>query len=71
VTKPTLIRNARLIDPANNKFEDGAILFAEKILDVGAVSCAQMAPRPWTPTAHISRLASAAARRRETDIHRR
>jgi dihydroorotase len=38
--KPTLIRNARLVDPAKNKVEDGAILFADKILDVGAVTSA-------------------------------
>jgi dihydroorotase len=40
VTRPTLITNAKLIDPAKNKVEDGAILFAEKILDVGNVSSA-------------------------------
>ena len=39
-TKPTLIKNARLIDPAKSKVEDGAILFADTILDVGAVSSA-------------------------------
>ncbi|MEZ5956281.1 MAG: dihydroorotase [Hyphomonadaceae bacterium] len=38
MTRPTLIRNAKLIDPAGNKIEDGAILFADKILAVGAVS---------------------------------
>ena len=38
MTKPTLITNAKLIDPAKNKVENGAILFAEKILDVGAIS---------------------------------
>lgn len=38
MTKPTLIKNAKLIDPAKNKVEDGAILFAEKILEVGNVS---------------------------------
>ncbi|MGQ0532693.1 MAG: dihydroorotase [Caulobacteraceae bacterium] len=38
MTKPTLITNAKLIDPAKNKVEDGAILFADKILDVGNVS---------------------------------
>jgi dihydroorotase len=38
VTRPTLITNAKLIDPAKNKVEDGAILFADKILDVGNVS---------------------------------
>jgi dihydroorotase len=38
MTRPTLIRNARLVDPAQNKVEDGAILFADRILDVGAVS---------------------------------
>jgi dihydroorotase len=40
VTKPVLIRNARLIDPAKNRIEDGAILFTDKILDVGAVTSA-------------------------------
>jgi dihydroorotase len=40
MTRPTLIRNAKLIDPAKNKVEDGAILFADKILDVGAVTSA-------------------------------
>ena len=40
MTRPTLIRNARLIDPAKNKVEDGAILFDDKILDIGAVSSA-------------------------------
>jgi dihydroorotase len=38
--RPTLIRNAKLIDPAKNKVEDGAVLFAETILDVGAVASA-------------------------------
>jgi dihydroorotase len=38
MTRPTLITNAKLIDPAKSKVEDGAILFADKILDVGAVS---------------------------------
>lgn len=38
MTRPTLIANARLIDPAKSKVESGAILFAERILDVGAVS---------------------------------
>jgi dihydroorotase len=38
--RPTLIRNARLVDPAKNKIEDGAILFADTILDVGAISSA-------------------------------
>ena len=38
--KPTLITNAKLIDPAKNKVEDGAILFDHAILDVGAVSSA-------------------------------
>jgi len=38
--RPTLITNAKLIDPAKNKVEDGAILFADKILDIGAVSSA-------------------------------
>lgn len=40
MTRPTLIRNARLIDPAKDKVSDGAILFAEKILDIGAVASA-------------------------------
>ena len=40
MTRPTLITNAKLIDPAKNKIEDGAILFADAILDVGAVSSA-------------------------------
>lgn len=40
MTRPTLIRNAKLIDPAKGKVENGAILFAEKILDVGAVTSA-------------------------------
>jgi dihydroorotase len=40
VTKPTLITNAKLIDPTKNKVEDGAILFAEKILDIGKVASA-------------------------------
>ncbi len=38
MTRPTLITNAKLIDPAKSKIEDGAILFADKILDIGAVS---------------------------------
>jgi dihydroorotase len=38
--RPTLITNAKLIDPAKNTVEDGAILFADTILDVGAVSSA-------------------------------
>lgn len=40
MTKPTLIKNAKLIDPAKSKVEDGAILFDDKILDVGAVTSA-------------------------------
>jgi len=40
MTKPTLIRNAKLIDPAKNKVETGAILFTDKILDIGAVTSA-------------------------------
>jgi dihydroorotase len=40
MTKPTLIKNAKLIDPAKNTVEDGAILFADTILDVGAVGSA-------------------------------
>jgi dihydroorotase len=38
MTRPTLIRNARLIDPAKDAVEDGAILFTDKILDIGPVS---------------------------------
>jgi dihydroorotase len=38
--RPTLIKNAKLVDPAKIKVEDGAILFADTILDVGAVSSA-------------------------------
>jgi dihydroorotase len=38
MTKPILIKNAKLIDPAKNKVEDGAILFADKILDIGNIS---------------------------------
>lgn len=40
MTRPTLIKNATLIDPAKDKAERGAILFTDKILDVGAVSTA-------------------------------
>lgn len=40
MTKPTLITNAKLIDPAKSKVETGAILFTDKILDVGAVTSA-------------------------------
>jgi dihydroorotase len=36
--RPTLIRNARLIDPTKAKVERGAILFADTILDVGAIA---------------------------------
>jgi dihydroorotase len=38
MTRPTLIRNARLIDPQKPQVEDGAILFDDKILDLGAVA---------------------------------
>lgn len=38
--RPTLIKNAKLIDPAKNKIEDGAILFDEKIIDIGKVTSA-------------------------------
>ena len=38
--RPTLIKNAKLIDPAKDKVSDGAILFDEKILDVGAIGSA-------------------------------
>ncbi len=40
MTRPTLIKNAKLIDPAKNKVEDGAILFDDKIIDVGAITSA-------------------------------
>lgn len=40
MTRPTLITNAKLIDPAKNKVADGAILFAETILDIGNVTSA-------------------------------
>ena len=38
MTKPTLITNAKLIDPANSKVEDGAVLFTDKILDIGNIT---------------------------------
>ncbi|MFT3727050.1 MAG: dihydroorotase [Terricaulis sp.] len=40
MTRPTLIKNAKLIDPAKDKVENGAILFDEKILELGAVASA-------------------------------
>jgi dihydroorotase len=40
MTRPVLIKNAKLIDPAKDKVTDGAILFADKILDVGTVTSA-------------------------------
>jgi dihydroorotase len=40
VTRPVLIKNAKLIDPAKNKVEHGAILFTDKILDVGNITSA-------------------------------
>ncbi|HRP09852.1 MAG TPA: dihydroorotase [Terricaulis sp.] len=40
MTKPILITNAKLIDPAKSKVEDGAILFDDKVLDIGAVKSA-------------------------------
>ncbi len=40
MTRPVLIRNAQLIDPAKANVEAGSILFAEKILDIGAVDSA-------------------------------
>jgi dihydroorotase len=40
MTRPTFVTNAKLIDPAKSKVEDGAILFDDKILDVGAVKSA-------------------------------
>jgi dihydroorotase len=38
--RPALIKNAKLIDPAKDRVEDGAILFDDKILDVGNVTSA-------------------------------
>ncbi|HRE42833.1 MAG TPA: dihydroorotase [Terricaulis sp.] len=38
MTRPTLITNAKLIDPAKSTVEPGAILFDDAILDIGAVS---------------------------------
>jgi len=40
MTRPTLITNAKLIDPAKDKVGDGGVLFSDTILDVGAVSSA-------------------------------
>ncbi len=40
MTRPTLIKNAKLVDPAKDKVADGAILFADKILDVGNIASA-------------------------------
>lgn len=40
MTQPTLITNAKLIDPAKSKVETGAILFADTILDIGNVTSA-------------------------------
>lgn len=40
MTRPILIKNATLIDPAKDKISQGAILFTEKILEVGAVTSA-------------------------------
>lgn len=37
MTRPTLITNAKLIDPAKDKVIEGAILFDHAILDAGAV----------------------------------
>jgi dihydroorotase len=39
-TKPTLITNAKLIDPAKSTIETGAILFTDKILDIGNITSA-------------------------------
>lgn len=38
MTRPTLITNATLIDPAQDKPQRGAVLFSDTILDVGAIS---------------------------------
>jgi dihydroorotase len=38
MTRPTLITNAKLIDPLKSKVEHGAILFNDKILEVGAIT---------------------------------
>lgn len=40
MTRPVLIKNAKLIDPAKNKVEQGAILFDDKIIDIGAITSA-------------------------------
>jgi len=40
MTRPILITNAHLIDPAKSKIEPGAILFGDTILDIGAVNSA-------------------------------
>jgi dihydroorotase len=40
VTRPILIKNANLIDPAKSKVERGGVLFNDTILDVGAVASA-------------------------------
>jgi len=40
MTRPILITNAKLIDPAKAKIETGAILFDDKILDIGNVTSA-------------------------------
>ncbi len=40
MTRPTLIKNATLIDPAKDKVETGAILFDDKIIDIGAITSA-------------------------------
>ncbi|MEZ5994650.1 MAG: dihydroorotase [Hyphomonadaceae bacterium] len=38
MTRPTLITNAKLVDPSKTTVEDGALLFDSAILDVGAIS---------------------------------
>jgi dihydroorotase len=38
MTRPTLITNAKLIDPLKSSVEHGAILFNDKILEVGAIT---------------------------------
>lgn len=40
MTRPILIKNAKLIDPSKDKVADGAILFDGKILDIGALTSA-------------------------------
>ncbi|MBL8538434.1 MAG: dihydroorotase [Hyphomonadaceae bacterium] len=38
MTRPTLITNAKIVDPAKSKVEDGGVLFSDVILDVGKIA---------------------------------